>query len=300
MSALSLSSLPSLSAALLLMLAICTVWLPALPLRGPMRLPPWLLLLVLAVAVALLNGQVNVVGVVGLLLLGVSAWRAGCTHHAQHAWQTDIWLAPVIVLSLLLAMHRWPGFLNPLVLPRQAITPGALPFMLYANLDKGAAGLLLLALLAPRCHARKQWQTTLRRALLPGLLTIVVVMLSGWLLGMVRPEAKWPPFAATFLAINLLLTVVAEEAFFRGLIQQRLQLVLHTLRGGQLLAVVVSAVLFGAAHLGGGMVYAALASVAGLGYAVVFQRSGRIEAAIAVHFALNAVHFLGFTYPALA
>lgn len=293
-------SLPSLTAVLLLMLAICTVWLPALPLRGPIRLPPWLILLVLAMVAALLNGQLTAVGVLGLLLLGVSAWRAAHACHAQGAWPAGMWLIPVIVLSLLLAMHRWPGFLNPLILPRQAITPDALPFMLYANLDKGAAGLLLLALLVPRCHTRKQWQAALRRALLPGLLTIVVVMLSGWLFGMVRPEAKWPPFAATFLAINLLLTVVAEETFFRGLIQQRLQLALHTLRGGQLLAIVVSAVLFGAAHLGGGMVYAALASVAGLGYAIVFQRSGRIEAAIAVHFALNAVHFLGFTYPALA
>lgn len=171
-------SLPSLTAVLLLMLAICTVWLPALPLRGPIRLPPWLILLVLAMVAALLNGQLTAVGVLGLLLLGVSAWRAAHACHAQGAWPAGMWLIPVIVLSLLLAMHRWPGFLNPLILPRQAITPDALPFMLYANLDKGAAGLLLLALLVPRCHARKQWQAALRRALLPGLLTIVVVMLS--------------------------------------------------------------------------------------------------------------------------
>jgi membrane protease YdiL (CAAX protease family) len=58
--------------------------------------------------------------------------------------------------------------------------------------------------------------------------------------------------------------------------------------------------LFGLAHWGGGARYAMLASVAGLGYALVYARVRRVEASILVHFAVNAVHFVGFTYPALA
>jgi len=42
-----------------------------------------------------------------------------------------------------------------------------------------------------------------------------------------------------------------------------------------------------------------LSTVAGLGYGWVYQRTGRIEASILTHFALNLVHFLLFTYPAL-
>jgi membrane protease YdiL (CAAX protease family) len=38
---------------------------------------------------------------------------------------------------------------------------------------------------------------------------------------------------------------------------------------------------------------------AGLGYGWVFMRTQRIEAAMAVHFGVNAVHFLLFTYPRL-
>jgi membrane protease YdiL (CAAX protease family) len=41
------------------------------------------------------------------------------------------------------------------------------------------------------------------------------------------------------------------------------------------------------------------ATLAGLGYAAAYLRSGRIEGAILTHFALNAVHFVAFTYPAL-
>lgn len=281
----------------LLMLALCAAWMPALPLARGLRVAPWLVLLLLALAAAFVAAQASLIGIAGLGVLGGVAWTQ---RHAPARWQRAILLLLAIVMALLLALHRWPGFVNPLVVPRQVISTDGLPFVLYANLDKGAAGLLLLTLLVPRSHAWRECERALKQALLPGLATIVVVMGLAWLLGMVRPEWKWPPFTPAFLAINLLLTVVAEEAFFRGVIQHQLARLLAGQRMGALLSILVSALLFGAAHLGGGLRYAMVAAVAGLGYALVFHRSGRIEGAIAVHFALNAVHFLFFSYPALA
>lgn len=66
------------------------------------------------------------------------------------------------------------------------------------------------------------------------------------------------------------------------------------------LAVGGSAALFGLAHWAGGWSYVLLAALAGLGYALAFRASGRIEMAILAHFGLNAVHFLLLTYPGLA
>lgn len=43
----------------------------------------------------------------------------------------------------------------------------------------------------------------------------------------------------------------------------------------------------------------AFATLAGIGYGLAYWRSGRIEAAILTHFAVNAAHFVLFTYPAL-
>jgi membrane protease YdiL (CAAX protease family) len=40
--------------------------------------------------------------------------------------------------------------------------------------------------------------------------------------------------------------------------------------------------------------------VAGLHYAAAYLVTRRIEGAILTHFALNATHFLAFTYPGLA
>jgi hypothetical protein len=67
----------------------------------------------------------------------------------------------------------------------------------------------------------------------------------------------------------------------------------------QLTVQFVSALLFGAVHLAGGLPYTLLATVAGAGYAYCYHLTKRIEAPIVLHIALNAVHFVGFTYPAL-
>src|SRR5688500_19792063 len=66
------------------------------------------------------------------------------------------------------------------------------------------------------------------------------------------------------------------------------------------IAVIVSAIRFGLAHFGGGLTYVSAGVIAGLGYGLAYGRTRRIEAAMAVHFGVNAVHFLFFTYPRLA
>jgi membrane protease YdiL (CAAX protease family) len=115
----------------------------------------------------------------------------------------------------------------------------------------------------------------------------------------VRPDVKWTPLTPWFLALNLLFTCVTEEAFFRGFILGGLARGMARWRYGTAVALVVSTVLFGLAHARGGPALVVLAALAGLGYAAAYLRSGRIEGAILTHFALNAVHFVAFTYPAL-
>jgi membrane protease YdiL (CAAX protease family) len=138
------------------------------------------------------------------------------------------------------------------------------------------------------------------------LVVVGVVLGLALLLGVVdfAPwwRAMWPSGEALvlFLAVNLLFTCVAEEAFFRGLVQGFLTRWLHSMGRPTWWAVPPSALLFGLAHAGGGAAYALLATLAGLGYGWVCLRTGRVGAAIALHFTVNAVHVLFFTYPRLA
>src|SRR5262249_14209460 len=107
---------------------------------------------------------------------------------------------------------------------------------------------------------------------------------------------------APLLAANLLFTCVAEETYFRSLLQEGLHRLADRRPGrvGHAAAVLVSAIAFGAVHIAGGPRYVLLATLGGLGNAVAYARTRKVEASVFVHFALNAVHMIFFTYPGLA
>jgi len=62
----------------------------------------------------------------------------------------------------------------------------------------------------------------------------------------------------------------------------------------------LAALIFGAYHFPWGLANVGLAAVAGLFFGYAYWRTARIEAAILLHFIVNAIHLLLFTYPRLA
>lgn len=286
---------------LILMSATCTIWSPAISLSPRLQLPRWILLAVLALGWATLLGALHASGWLALILLLLAAW--GYQQAPQRSVRV---LAGVLtlLLALALAMHKVPGFVNPVLLKGVLVSPDAIPFTQYANLDKACVGLVLLALVSQRIASMAQLRAALRTAAPIAGVTVVAVMAAALASGFVRVEPKLPAYTLQFVVVNLFFTVIAEETFFRGLIQGQLVRWLGQCwpqaRWCGLLAVVISALLFGAAHLAGGPAYAALAALAGLGYAFAYHATGRIESAIAIHLLVNTVHFIGFTYPALA
>jgi membrane protease YdiL (CAAX protease family) len=207
-----------------------------------------------------------------------------------------------IPLCLLLAVHAVPGFANPVLLNKIRFTSDAVPYTQYANFDKASVGLLLIALACPLARTITDWKLLLRKTGSPLIVTVAIVMMSALAIGYVRIDLKLPAAAWLFAIVNLLFVCVAEEAFFRGFLQARLTTVLtkRNVTGAPTAALITCALLFGLAHFAGGLGYIALASVAGIGYGYAYMRTQRLEAAVLTHFAVNLVHFVGFTYPALA
>jgi membrane protease YdiL (CAAX protease family) len=285
---------------LILMSAIGTVWAPAITLSPRLQIPRWLVMAMPALGWATLLGALHITGWLALAALLLAAWA-----YRQAPQRALRLLGGVLtlVLALALAMHKAPGFVNPVLLKGVLVSADGLPFTQYANLDKACVGLVLLALVSQRLHNMAQLRTALRCVAVIAPATVVAVMAAALASGFVRVDAKLPAYTLQFIVVNLF-TVIAEETFFRGLIQGQLARWLEQrwpqARWCGLLAVLVSALLFGAAHLGGGPAYAALAALAGVGYAYAYHATRRIEAAIATHLLVNTVHFLGFTYPALA
>ena len=285
---------PTLTAFLLLALALCSVWVKPLRIGQRVVLPPWLLLFIMALAWGLVAGVLRPAAIGGLLLFVAAAWATASA--PGPAWRLGAGILTGL-LALALAMHKLPGFNNPVVIAGAVLSPGAAPFTQYANFDKGAVGLVLLAVLCSRLRARSELGGMLGKTWPVLIVTAAAVLTFATATGFVRPDFKLPAVTALFLAVNLFFTVVAEEAFFRGFLQARLAASLSGFRHGPWLAVLVSALLFGAAHLAGGPLYGILACIAGLGYAYAYHVTQRIEAAILVHITVNAVHFIGFTYP---
>ena len=281
----------------LLAFSICAVWLPPLRITSQHNIPPWLFLGILAAGFGLAADILRPAALIGLGVFLLLTWLA--SRKKTPRWQQFMCGFLTIVMALALAMHRLPGFNNPVLLAGVKLSPDSAPFTLYANFDKGAVGLVLLALFCLRTSSRAELITVIHKAAPIIAATIVAVLGLAWLIHFVRLDFKLPESTLTFMAANLFFTVIAEEAFFRGFIQDRLSLALGSTSWNNAIAVVISALLFGVAHLTGGPQYAGLTTLAGLGYAFAFQQTRRIESAIAAHFLLNAAQFVTFSYPYL-
>jgi membrane protease YdiL (CAAX protease family) len=203
-----------------------------------------------------------------------------------------------------LMLHVMPGFNNPIVISERIVSPGGVPYTKYLNFDKAVAGLFLVGLYAPDLFARHQQpartvtdigEFTWRFAVL-----VAVVVALSLATGFVRWDPKMPSWFPLWAWSILFLTVVPEEALFRGVIQTSLERRLDGGRRATVVAIAIAGLLFGLAHAAGGMTYVVVATVAGFGYGWIYAALRSLGASIAAHFCLNVIHILLFTYPALA
>ena len=281
----------------LLALAIAAVWLPALRL-GHIAVPPALLLAAAALLAGFQAGVVDTRGAVAAVALVALALASRAV---AAPWPRRLLAAAAIGLAFALGLRLVPGFSPMLFLEGVQLSPDSAPLRFALGFDAGFAGLVLALCFCRRARSFTEAGAVLRRAAPVALGTAMVVIAAAWAAGHVRPDLKWPGFAAAWLLKTLLWTCVLEEAFFRGVIQERLAAwgAIASRPALRALPVAVAGGLFGLAHLGGGWAYAALATLAGLGYGWAYARTRRIEAAIAAHFLLNGAHFVGFSYPQL-
>ncbi|MFT3870198.1 MAG: CPBP family intramembrane metalloprotease [Nibricoccus sp.] len=282
---------------ILLATAIVALWAGGDENSPKFRQQLWLGLWLSSLVVAFSEGVVTTAGAaIAVAFAGIVL----AFQKARAPWQVGLAATALLAMAVGLMLHKLPGFHNPLVIDKVRFTPDARPFTLYLNYDKTLVGLFVLGWCHTRIARLRDWKTLFATWLPWTAALVAVLMILSLAMGYVRFAPKFPAESWLWLIVNLLFVCAAEEALFRGFIQTQLQKSWSRWRGGRATALAIASVLFGLAHFWGGWAYVALAIVAGFGYGWIYQRTGRIEASILAHFALNTVHFFLFTYPALA
>lgn len=236
----------------------------------------------------------------GLGLILVFAGIFYCAFEAKKSSLRKTAYTVILILSAaILLLRKVPGIYNWQVVSNILLSPSALPYSMWFTFDKALIGLFFICFSAYSLANDGKVKSVLKKGFLLGFLAAIVLIPSSMALGYVTWDVKWTNFIFLFAVNNLFFVCIAEEAFFRGMIQRPLMTVFKGAKWGNWVALLVAALLFGAAHFPGGLVYMALATLAGLFYGYAFIKTNKIEASILTHFIVNMIHFVFFTYPAL-
>lgn len=277
--------------------AIVAVWMPVRRhATGWKALPLWAHLFALAVGTGIAQGALNWTALPSLVATLLAAW--GMTRASSPAWRRVCAVA-AFVLGVLLLLRQLPGFNPYLVVPPEPLSAGARPYRLELRFDYAVVGLIFAALVARRVNAASDWLRIGRVALIVTPLTILAIVPFALAANWFDFAPKLPAIAWVHVPALLLGVYVAEEAFFRGMVQEPLHRLAERGRLPVWAPAIIPTVLFGLAHAGRGWLYIGFAAVAGLGLALAYAMTRRVEAAILVHAGISFTHFFFFTYPRL-
>ena len=256
-----------------------------------------LILFCVSTATALFFHRVEPLGLVWLFVSGLSLWTA--TRFPLRSLSRSIAFAIFLFFAIALSDHMLPGFNNLLVFHNVEFSSDSIPFSMYLNFDKTAVGIFIYLIFLKDTNQtlfdRKQLAFAFK---ILGLLTVVMLPLA-LATHYVRIDPKIPSGAVLWSLNNLFFVSFSEEALYRGFIQGGMSKLLARASYGRWVPLIVSSLTFGLDHYQGGLPYISLATIAGLFYGYTYQRTRNLEAAMLVHFGLNLLHFLFFSYPSL-
>jgi hypothetical protein len=160
--------------------------------------------------------------------------------------------------------------------------------VVYGHLNVNGGKLLIALCLAILLPAPARWSRACWAWLLLGL--ILLPLLFWWLgLGSFKPALH---LSLLWFALNNLVTVVAEDFYFRRFVQDHLKGL------GTPLEVLLTGVVFGLVHLQSGHMFALVAGVAGVIYSATYRASkDSVWAVSGVHWAVNIVRVVLFGVP---
>lgn len=195
----------------------------------------------------------------------------------------------LICLSISFKLRFIPGYSPFFITPKFAI-----------GLENPLLGFFPLALVVPLAKNWRDWKAALR-GLGVGCAGIALLATLATVTGATHWDFKLPSHIAIRILSNLILTCIPEEGFYRGFIQKTLCDYFRNTNAGNILALLLTSLLFTLSHIywSPNLGILAFTFLAGLLYGGVYLLSGKIESAILCHFILNLIHITFFSYHAI-
>ena len=204
----------------------------------------------------------------------------------------------VFTTGYMMLKHMIPGVHNWRLVDNEEVSHNAYNYSLWMNLDTALVGLIIFICGVEPIKRFKELKDALWSAKYVFASAIVTIVAIALLLGVVEPDTKLPSLWLLWILTNLTIVCVAEEAFHRFFVLNSIQNAVTDKRISAPIALVVSTTIFTLMH-NGPLNYLIVVFIAGLFYGYTYQLTKRIETSIILHFLVNLIHFMFFTYPML-
>ncbi|HSX04531.1 MAG TPA: CPBP family intramembrane glutamic endopeptidase [Rhabdochlamydiaceae bacterium] len=239
---------------------------------------------------------------IALLPLGGLFILHGFLKTGTRGIRRPIFVVLAAAISLAMWMHIMPGFHSLKISDHFVQSAGAYPYTFNLNWDKPMTGIFILAWAFPLITTREQLKKVLFVTLPYTIGAVLIILLLSVWLNVVKWDPKMPPYFWLWAIANLFLVSIPEEALIRGFIQKEFFSWFgekgFLANAGCILA---TSLIFALIHIKGvpSSSYILLVFVASILYGSIYQYTKAIESSIFCHYAVNIVHLLFFTYPAL-
>ncbi|WP_370977881.1 lysostaphin resistance A-like protein [Agaribacterium sp. ZY112] len=211
-----------------------------------------------------------------------------------------LWLT-VFIVGLTIGLYRPEGFNYPLVFNVDALHTEGQAFALYLNTAKVLAGIAVLVFLLPISIKKPSLKTAPWQIILTMLVCALMINTLAWHLLDLQVHTKTLFVILSFLAVNLSVTCLAEEAFMRLLLQGECLRAVSKFTENKLiregLPLALCTLIFILTHFPSSLNMLIVFGLAGFAYGLIYALTKNITYAIGLHFSVNALHFLFLTYP---
>ena len=179
----------------------------------------------LALVVGLARGILTAIGLLIIVVLGIVMYlleRKSLPNYYR-------WLLQVISFSIFIGFtyHLLPGFHNWKILDTVQLSATATPYTMYLNVEKPVYAFFSVYFGQKIATSSNSWIRILKWSSIGFLIAFSLLMLANSLLKVVAFDPKLPQITLIWILRMLLSVCLAEEAFFRGHLQEKLTLALR-------------------------------------------------------------------------